>query len=335
MFLAAVTHNLGLLLIAASAIGFYVAARVGVDALTDLDHPSATRLALGHWFPIAFTALVAVSVGQPAVAVCIAFGTCVAALLLNLGLITATTGDTVGPAESSRAWPLLVPVGLLAFVAGFQAHLNWIHAVVLLVEGVMVVSIWSSDGSQNVIKPMTADPESEPVDRLSDLSPMRWIRFFLALIIAVFAAFVAIYGTVRMSTEVPLTTPGLIAAVGLSPLLVLPMIGTGTVLAERGRASAAASSLIAVSLLNLCLLLPLLIVATMARNYYLKLSDAPSQIPFPIATWRVDAVLILIMGALLAPVAMGRWRLGRGEGIVLVLAYAAYLGATSVLAVRW
>jgi Ca2+/Na+ antiporter len=333
VFLAAATHNLGLLLIAASAIGFYVAARVAVDAITNLEHPSATRLALGHWFPIAFTALVAVSVGQPGVAVCIAFGTCVASLLLNLGLITATTGDTVGPADSSRAWPLLIPVGLLAFTAGFRAHLNWIHAVILLIQGIMVMTLWSTQYPKDDGSPSKPDPQ--PQDRPSNLSPMRWIRLFLALIIAIFAAFVALYGTLRMATEIPLTTPGLIAAVGLSPLLVLPMIGTGTVLAERGQASTAASSLIAVALLNLCLLLPLLIVATIARNFYLKLSDAPSQIPFPIATWRVDAVLILVMGALLAPVSMGRWRLGRTEGVFLVIAYAAYLGATSVLAVRW
>jgi Ca2+/Na+ antiporter len=332
MLLAAASQNLGLLLIAASAIGFYVAARVAVDALTDLENPSPTRLALGHWFPIAFTALVAVSVGQPVIAVCIAFGTCVAALVLNLGLITATTGDTVGPTDSSRAWMLLIPAALLAFIAGFRASLNWMHAIVFLIEGAMVLLIWSSRDTDSVSGASASSSVPAPETRLS---PQRWIRLILALVMALFAAFVAVYATLRMSTEIPLTTPGLIAAVGLSPLLVLPMIGTGTVLAERGRASTAASSLIAVSLLNLCLLLPLLIVAGAARNYYLKLPDLLPKLPFPIATWRVDTVLILIMGALLAPVALGRWRLGRAEGVILVLAYAAYLGATSVLAVRW
>jgi Ca2+/Na+ antiporter len=324
--LAALPQNLGLLLVAASAMGFYIAARVAFDAIVDPDNPSSTRLALAHWFPIALTALVAVSLGQSVIGICIAFGTCVASLLLNLGLVTSTTGDTIGQTQSSRAWPLLIPAALLTFIAGFRANLTWIHGLILLLQGAMVLLLWKHDPDQD--DPVTSAPAPR-------LTVARWIRFILSLLIASLAGYLAVYATLRMNHEIPLTTPGLIAAVGLSPLLVLPMIGTGTVLAERGHASAAAESLVAVTLLNLCLLLPLLLLAASARSYYLKLDDLPEKIPFPIATWRVDAVLLIVMGALLTPIAQNRWRLGRPEGVALVLAYAAYLGVTSILAVRW
>ncbi len=323
-------RDFGLLFIAASAIGFYIAGRVGVDALTDLDRPSSIRLALGHWFPIALLAIIACAVGQPIIAICTVLGTCVAALLLTLGLITATTGDSIGVADTARAWLLLLPAALLVFLAGFRAHLTWFHAIVLLLEGLAVAVLWGTPP-----RPAPADPQSAASTAPRRLTAGRWLEFALALIVAGFSAFLAISGTLHMSNEIPLTTPGLIAAVGLAPLLILPMIGTGTALAERGQGSVAASGLVALSLLNLCLLLPLLVFTAAIRNWYLALAASAIAVPFPMVTWRVDTVFVLIMGAVLAPVALGRWRLGRAEGVILVLAYAAYIGCTSVLAVRW
>ncbi len=320
-------YSFGLLLIAASAIAFYVAARVAVDSLTNLDHPSPSRLALAHWIPVAFVAITAVITGHPIIGVCVALGTSVAALTLNLGLITATTGDDVGVGEFSRAWPFLVPAALIAFIAGFSATLNWVHAIIFLIEALLIAIVWfapaSRDGSASTFAP--PDP----------LTLGRWLSLLLAALVALLAAIIGVYGTFRMSIEVPLTTPGLIAAVGLSPLLVLPMIGTGTLLAERRRSTVAATSLVGLTLLNLCVLLPLLIVIWICRRVILGTEEIPNHIPFPIAAWRVDTVLILIAGALLTPVALGRWRLGRSEGVILVITYAAYLGATSILATRW
>jgi cation:H+ antiporter len=339
-------QNLGLLLIAASAIGFYIAARVAVDSLTNLDNPSASRLALAHWLPVALLAMVAVITGNAVIAVCVTLGTSVAALTLNLGLVTATTGDEVSAGEFSRAWPLVVPAALITFVAGFSAHLNGVHAVVLAIEAVMVAMVWFAPRGEFALRanespsplPSPGVPRegvAAPMSVVDPLTPRRYLTFVLAMIISIFGAIVGVYGALRMSLEIPLTTPGLIAAVGLSPLLVLPMIGTGTLLAERGHPNAAASSLVGVTLLNLCVLLPLLVATWLVRREILRLPDAPASIPFPMAAWRVDTVLILIMGAVLIPVAVGRWRLGRFEGVVLVIAYAAYLGVNSILGVRW
>jgi cation:H+ antiporter len=328
-------QNLGLLLIAASAIGFYIAARVAVDSLTNLDNPSPSRLALAHWLPVALLAMIAVITGNPVIAVCVTLGTSVAALTLNLGLVTATTGDEVTAGDFSRAWPLVVPAALITFVAGFSAHLNGIHAAILSIEAVMVAMVWFAPVSERIEPPRAEGAIVSAAPPYDPLTPRRYLTLFLSLLISIFGAIVGVYGAMRMSLEIPLTTPGLIAAVGLSPLLVLPMIGTGTLLAERGHSTAAASSLVGVTLLNLCVLLPLLVATWLVRREILRLPDVPASIPFPMAAWRVDTVLILIMGAVLIPVAVGRWRLGRFEGVILVIAYAAYLGATSILGVRW
>ena len=320
-------QNFGLLLIAAAAIAFYIAARVAMDALTNLDNPSPTRLAIAHWLPIAIVALTAVILGHPIIAVCITFGTSVAALTLNLGLIAATTGHEIGPEDSARAWPMLLPAALLAFVAGFSAKLTIIHAILFAIEALMVALVWFPPSP-----PQTSNP---PTSNFR-ISPRRYLMLTGALIISTLGALLAIHGTIRLSTiEIPLMTPGLIAAVALSPLLVLPMIGAGTLLAERGKTNAVASSLVGVTFLNLCVLLPVLVAAWLCRRLIAKGDDLPDYIPFPIATWRVDTVLILITGALLIPVALGRWRLGRLEGVILVLIYAAYLGVTAVLSLRW
>ena len=354
-FSDSIPQNLGLIFIAAGAIAFYIAARIAVDSLTNFTHPSPARLAMAHWIPVASVGITSVIVGLPVIGVCVAFGASVAALTLNLGLITATTGEEVGAGEFSRAWPFLIPAALIAFVAGFSARLNWQHAIMLAIEAAMIAVVWfvptrraRAKGGFPVIQvitdahptasPMPNGPiEAAPVADVSrdPLTPRRWLTLVLSVVVAAGAAIVSVFGAWRMSEEVPLTTPGLIGAVGLSPLLLLPMIGTGTMLAERRHATAVATGLIGLTLMNLCVLLPLMIVIWIGRCLIMRQENAPLHLPFPIASWRVDTVLILIVAALLIPVALGRWRLGRTEGVVLIITYAAYLATTSVLAMRW
>jgi Ca2+/Na+ antiporter len=346
-------HRIGLLLIAASAIGFYIAARVAVNALTSSERPSPSRLALAHWIPVALVGIIAVLEGYPVIGICVALGTSVCALTLNLGLIISTSGSEVSAGQYSRAWPLLVPAALLTFLAGFSAQLNAKHLVLFSIEAVAAAVVWfdpklrlrgerhgfdlgpmagSTPGELSNGPAAVVEDAAEPRDRLTSRG---WLMLILSIMAAAFGALLAVYGTVRMSLELPLTTPGLIAAVGLSPLLILPMIGTGTLIAERGHASAAASGLVGLALLNLCVLLPVMVGAWLVRRSIIGIEEIPAYIPFPIASWRVDTVLVLIMGTLLAPVAFGRWRLGRVEGIALIMVYAAYLATSSILSVRW
>jgi Ca2+/Na+ antiporter len=139
-------------------------------------------------------------------------------------------------------------------------------------------------------------------------------------------------------------TGGLIALAVLSPLLVLPMIGTVATASHHGRTSAALSAIVGVVLLNLLLLLPLVVFTHYVRQLTLAwksgtrtweaLQDVLTPMPFPLAVWRVDTVLLLVLGMMLIPVSLGRWSLKRTEGLLLAVVYASYLIVSTWIAIR-
>jgi hypothetical protein len=59
---------------------------------------------------------------------------------------------------------------------------------------------------------------------------------------------------------------------------------------------------------------------------------APPPTPFPVVTWRVDTVILVVLGFALIPVAMGRWLPERVESGLLILAYLAYLFVKAIVA---
>ena len=98
---------------------------------------------------------------------------------------------------------------------------------------------------------------------------------------------------------------------------------------------------IGVVLLNLCLLLPILALAPYVSAFYRAVrfdrrlfvdwtTYAPNVTVFPLASWRVDSVVLIIVSVLFLPVAVGKWNLGREEGIVLIIGYCVYLLAVTV-----
>jgi Ca2+/Na+ antiporter len=104
-------------------------------------------------------------------------------------------------------------------------------------------------------------------------------------------------------------------------------------------------------LLNLCLLLPLVILTSYTRQIVVdwdKLHPAavaattePAEavyqlraVPFPLAVWRVDTVLLIVFGMLLIPVSLGRLTLRKPEGLALAILYAVYLVISTALAIR-
>ena len=56
--------------------------------------------------------------------------------------------------------------------------------------------------------------------------------------------------------------------------------------------------------------------------------------PFPLAVWRVDTVLLIVLGLMLVPVSLGRWTLRKVEGLVLTCLYAAYLIMSTAIAIK-
>jgi len=122
------------------------------------------------------------------------------------------------------------------------------------------------------------------------------------------------------------------------------MVGSTALVAQRGQYSAAVSSSVAVALLNLCLLLPLVIVVWQLSHvpHDTPLAKIPQAIIatdpplfYPPSVWRVDAALLVVIGLWLLPISVGRWIPGRAEAVGLIIVYAAYLAMSAYANGRW
>src|SRR5688500_14483094 len=114
-------------LFAGAGLVLYVASRAAVDALTATRDPRPGRMALGQWMPIAWSALLATAAGHAEIGVGLVFATSVAALGLNLGVLTTLVPPMAAPPTTARGWPFVLPAALLPLLAGFKASLNLLH----------------------------------------------------------------------------------------------------------------------------------------------------------------------------------------------------------------
>jgi Ca2+/Na+ antiporter len=356
-------------LFAGAGLVLYVASRAAVDALTPANAPAPGRLAVGHWIPIAWSALLATAAGRAEIGISIVFASSVAALGMVLGVLTCISNNPdAGPRERSHAWPFVVPAAVLTLLAGFSGGLTWWHALMLLGLGACVLSVWfARKGDEPVVTAMTTftpapmnpsgvtiftsgDPVTAPPPAERTAGEWRWTRFLLAVALAGAGGWLAYRATTVADDRTRIATGGLIAAAVVSPLLALPMLGSGAIAAHHGRLSSAMAGIVGIVLLNLCLLLPLVILTSYTRQIVVdwdKLYPAvaattePAEavyqlraLPFPLAVWRVDTVLLIVFGMLLIPVSLGRLTLRKPEGLALAILYAIYLVISTALAIR-
>jgi len=179
----------------------------------------------------------------------------------------------------------------------------------------------------------------------------------LGLMLAAVGSWFAMHGIDAVSAGSEFASTGLLTTTLLGPMLVLPIIGTGTELAQRNQSATAITSHVGVTLFNICGLLPLVVVTDVIRQLVLQiraqlvlLTDRPVRItdfihaaqkafhmesivgfPFPLAVWRVDVVMLIALGLFLLPVAIGKWSISKMQGVGLMLGYASYL----ILAIVW
>jgi Ca2+/Na+ antiporter len=312
--------------------------------------------------PIALVALVATATGHSSIAVGVVFSTSVAALSLYMGVIvlSADEHELAPPTSNARVWSFVLPAAVLALVAGFSGQLTRLHAIMLAVQGAMILMVWSERGGGGEAAPQPVEPlDVTDSPTASRMTLVRAIEFVLAAGLAALGAWAAVLGTGRMSYETRIMSPGLIAATTIGPLLILPMIGGGSVLIRRGQTQAALSASVIVPLLNLCLLLPVIVGLWYVRPHVAEFvqrlrepvaeasattspieppTTAPAPVPpmsYPIAVWRLDTVMLIVLGLFILPIGLRRWTLGRREGAALILGYAVYLVLTTTLGRRW
>lgn len=325
-------------------------ARVGGEALLIVGvivQYAATRLALGgvrgdavapghralaQWLPIAATALAALAMRQPGVAIALVFGSSVACLSLVVGLSGYVSPPRQLP-PTRRVWVLVLPAAILVMLAGFHGSFTWYHAIMLLIMGMAFLGVWTEPSAEEGVSAVDSQPDG---------GSRAGILIVAALAVAAIGAWAAARGAVVTGEHSRMLTGEFLGATVLSPLLLLPALGAGSIAAQRGHMGEVTSSLCGTVLLNLCALLPLIILANYLIEGFAHLHTAPglrqafaaAATPYPLVTWRVDSIVLIVLGFALIPIAMGRWLPERFESMLLVAVYAAYLAAETAVAAR-
>jgi Ca2+/Na+ antiporter len=316
--------GLGQVMLLVGAVLLYVASRAGVGALAG-KVASPGKRAIGHWIPIAAAALVAMAKRRSDIALTIIFATSVGCLSILVGSICIISPHTDAPAVYRRVWLFALPAGLLTLLAGFAGHLSWWHAGILLIEGVVIMLAWRESSADGMI---------ESHQELRPAAWVVWTNFVLCIFLSTLGAIAGIIGVRHLSSNLhSISDLATIVAV-LAPLLVLPILTSGGHLAQTNRAGAAVTTGVGVVLLNLCLLLPVVIALNYPaqlsggwRHVFSHLGDLPQMSPMPFSwvTWRVDNMVLVLLSFALVPVALGRWKLGKAEGFILVGLYGVYV----------
>jgi hypothetical protein len=334
-----------LAIMALAGVALYAASRTAVGVLAGDGLGRAGWRAVGHWIPIAAVALVAAALGHPDIAVALAFATSIASLAFVLGVLTYLAPMEHPPA-TRRAWPFVLPAALLPLIAGFSGQFAWVHALAMALLGVALLAAWRDPALRE--GDAAAVPFADAAGAASAPRPA-WLlaaELTLALALAVVGAWAAVVGTLRASAATRVFSPGLITVAVVGPLVALPMLNPGPVERARAQTASMASTLVAVTLLNLCALLPLLTFFWYVKTglaapapggaglSFAALGGTGQPLPYPLATWRVDAVILTVLAFVLVPVSLGRWELGRGEGVGLILGYAMYLILEAAVTVR-
>jgi Ca2+/Na+ antiporter len=322
----------GAMIMVAAAL-LYVATRMAVYALARPDGSDPGRGALGQWLPIAATTTVAILSRRADIAVAVIFGTSVACLSLVLGSAMYLT-PMQSPPVSRKVWPFVLPAALLPMMAGFSAHLTWWHALMLLALGGAILAVWRE----------SAEVAEEPSSPRRPQSGFKRAMALAAIAIACIGAHFAVSGAIAANSSPRFGSTATLAATVLSALLVLPTLGTASAVAQRGNPGLAVSALVGTVLLNLCLLLPIAILlwyplsttpARLANFRDFKLPwESTHALPYDVMAWRIETVIVVVLGFGLIPASMGRLKIGRLESVLLVTGYGVYVVLMAVFGLQ-
>jgi Ca2+/Na+ antiporter len=322
------------MLVIAGVIIQYAATRLALAAWTRYDGYWPRRRAVVQWLPICASTLVATAMGQVGVAIGLVFGSAVACLSLVMGLSSCFGGLRELP-PNSRLWSLVLPAALLVLLMGFHGSFTFAHGLMLLLMGATFLAVWL-ERPGIVVGPPLASPTEAPAPPTAPVGAT-----VAAIMLAGLGAWLAIRGTVSTGEHSRMLPADLLAATVLSPLLLLPALGSATTVAQRGQMGQVITALCGTVLLNLCLLLPIVIFADGIHGLLTHphvsevtalVGAAAKTTPFPVVTWRVDTVVLVVLGFAMMPVAAGRWLPDRFESVLLIAAYIAYLFVKAIVA---
>jgi hypothetical protein len=310
------------LLLGVTALMLYAASRAASEALAAGGRGGAMGRAIGHSIPIGLVGVAAVWARLDSLAVGVMFSASVMCLTLVAGvsLLSAPLED---PIEGRTAWGLMLPVGILCFIAGLLGGVGVQVGCALIILGGTI--IWSWGGGV----PMAARVEPLPTaDRATMVH--RVSMLVLAIILSAIAAIAVAWSVSRIGTTHRVLSIGTLAGTVIAPLTVLPLVGASSERAYReGSAASSLATALATAMLNLCLWLPILAVLRIWREWAGG-QKTLTTLPIPLGVWRVDAILLVAVGLMLVPVGLKRWQPGKVEGGVLVLSYVLFVALMAI-----
>jgi len=153
----------------------------------------------------------------------------------------------------------------------------------------------------------------------------------LALALAVLGAWLATRGAVDLAQQNRRLSAIAIAATLVSVALALPMASLGAILAANKQTWIPLTAQVGVVYLNLCVLMPLVILLNSAAGMVARYIKAPTTqsmwaaVAFPRVSWRIDSVGLVILSLVFVAAAAGRIRFNRRVAASLIIAYCVYL----------
>lgn len=359
MFLAAIEVFLrpGPALLLGGIIALFACSRLLCSILPRTPESMGMR-SLAFFIPIAGASLVAMLLGRPEIAVGIVFGTSVGAMTTVIGFIALAQPLGEGPARWRRIWPFQLVAAVLVLIAGFKGTFNWADAVALLVEGILLLTLWndaedSEATAESVLESARAGGYGQGGHATFALNyssvrraqltagevAMLTAQLLLVGALVWLGAWAMTQGTTRTSSALKgMSTSGMAGSI-ISLSMVLPMMYGTWRQADGGQGWMPVTTQVGIVLLNFCALLPVLIlipylarwipgIAHWAGEALAPRGGMVTLLLFPSPMWRIDTIVLIVVGVLLLPVSIGKWRLGREEGMVLLAGYFFYLTTT-------
>jgi Ca2+/Na+ antiporter len=321
----------GPLLLLATALAWYAGVRALVDAMPARRWRVA-GLAIAMSLPAAALSALMLRSGQADVAVAVVFANAVSAMSLALGVTLLGSEIPIARATPRRWWLALVPVAAVAMFAGLAGAVRPVHVAAMIAMAVVVRTLMD-------VAPSMRHPPADPVEEAGRSSRgVRAVQAVLAVALVVLGAWLARAAIGAVEADLGRSVGSVLATIVFGPAAALPMIGAASAVLVRGHSDDAVGSLVATAVFSLCVTLPVLAVATIVAQWpadqsiLATLADPPG-LAFPMRTWRIDSVLLLVLAIAIAPAAIGRWTLARLEGVLLVAIYIGYLFATVAAAV--
>ncbi len=299
-------------IMAIGAVMLYVSSRFAAQVLG-----GTMGRAVGHFIPIIFTAMIAAAAGHDSLAINLLFAATVMIVTLVIG-VSILSAPMSAARFRPRTWSLFLPVAALAWMAGALAVIDTRVAVSLFCVGALIA--WSSATGAH------SGAQSSP--------RLRWwmLILLLSVVVAVFGAAAANFASQIVLSYGRSLTEGILASTIIAPLLVLPVLGSASESAiSDGSCDHAVSVCVSTALLNLCFGLPAIAAVRFAREKLLK-TGASIAFPIPYGIWRLDSMVLVVVGLLLLPIGLGRWTPSRLEGLLLIIIYVMYLYMVSPLA---